>query len=45
MTGVYHDARRTAAAMLLILEVAERAVMDLMGWSTIGMAARGARGE
>ncbi len=35
-----HDARHTAATVLLILGVAERAVMGLMGWSTTAMAAR-----
>ncbi|KAB8171127.1 tyrosine-type recombinase/integrase [Streptomyces sp. 3MP-14] len=35
-----HDARHTAATVLLILGVPERAVMNLMGWSTTAMAAR-----
>jgi len=35
-----HDARHTAATMLLVLGVAERAVMDIMGWSKIDMAQR-----
>jgi integrase len=35
-----HDARHTAATVLLILGVPERAVMGLMGWSSSGMAAR-----
>ncbi|MET8031752.1 site-specific integrase [Streptomyces sp. NPDC005345] len=35
-----HDARHTAATVLLILGVAERAVMGLMGWSSTAMAAR-----
>ncbi len=35
-----HDARHTAATMLLVLNVSERAVMDLMGWSKIDMAQR-----
>lgn len=35
-----HDARHTAATMLLVLGVAERAVMDVMGWSKIDMAQR-----
>lgn len=35
-----HDARHTAATVLLILGVSERAVMGLMGWSTTAMAAR-----
>lgn len=38
--GRLHDARHTAATVLLILEVSERAVMGLMGWSTTAMAAR-----
>jgi integrase len=32
--GRLHDARHTAATVLLILGVPERAVMSLMGWST-----------
>jgi len=35
-----HDARHTAATMLLVLKVGTRAVMDLMGWSSSLMAAR-----
>ncbi|RLL67976.1 site-specific integrase [Streptomyces sp. Z26] len=35
-----HDARHTAATVLLILGVPERAVMGLMGWSSTAMAAR-----
>ncbi|GGO13391.1 tyrosine-type recombinase/integrase [Micromonospora parathelypteridis] len=35
-----HDARHTAATVLLILGVAERAVMGIMGWSNSAMAAR-----
>lgn len=35
-----HDARHTAATFLLVLGVAERAVMDVMGWSKIDMARR-----
>ncbi|MCI0387084.1 site-specific integrase [Streptomyces sp. CNQ085] len=35
-----HDARHTAATVLLILGVPERAVMGLMGWSSTSMAAR-----
>lgn len=35
-----HDARHTAATVLLMLGVPERAVMGLMGWSTTVMAAR-----
>ncbi|MFE3471271.1 tyrosine-type recombinase/integrase [Streptomyces bacillaris] len=38
--GRLHDARHTAATVLLILGVSERAVMGLMGWSTTAMAAR-----
>jgi integrase len=35
-----HDARHTAATMLLLLGVAERAVMDIMGWSQTSMTTR-----
>lgn len=35
-----HDARHTAATVLLILGVPERTVMDLMGWSSTSMAKR-----
>jgi integrase len=35
-----HDARHTAATVLLILGVPERAVMSVMGWSNTSMAAR-----
>ncbi|MDX2669303.1 tyrosine-type recombinase/integrase [Streptomyces sp. NRRL_ISP-5395] len=38
--GCLHDARHTAATVLLILGVSGRAVMGLMGWSTTAMAAR-----
>ncbi|MEO3781011.1 tyrosine-type recombinase/integrase [Micromonospora sp. B11E3] len=38
--GRLHDARHTAATVLLILGVAERAVMGIMGWSDSGMARR-----
>lgn len=38
--GRLHDARHTAATVLLILSVSERAVMGIMGWSTSAMAAR-----
>jgi integrase len=38
--GRLHDARHTAATVLLILGVPERAVMGVMGWSTTAMAAR-----
>lgn len=35
-----HDARHTAATMLLVLKVPPRAVMDLMGWSEASMTSR-----
>jgi integrase len=35
-----HDARHTAATMLLVLGVPQRAVMDVMGWSEASMAGR-----
>lgn len=35
-----HDARHTAAMVLLVLGVPERAVMDLMGWSHAAMVKR-----
>ncbi len=35
-----HDARHTAATVLLLLGVPERTVMGLMGWSHTAMAAR-----
>lgn len=35
-----HDARHTAATVLLLLGVTERAVMGVMGWSNTSMAAR-----
>lgn len=35
-----HDARHTAATVLLLLGVTERAVMGVMGWSNTAMAAR-----
>src|SRR6266545_1038989 len=38
--GRLHDARHTAATVLLILGVAERAVMGIMGWSSTSMAKR-----
>lgn len=38
--GRLHDARHTAATVLLIIGVPERAVMGLMGWSSTAMAAR-----
>ena len=35
-----HDARHTAATVLLLLEVPERAVMEFMGWSNTTMTKR-----
>lgn len=35
-----HDARHTAATVLLLLGIPERVVMDLMGWSNTAMAKR-----
>ncbi len=35
-----HDARHTAATVLLVLSVPERTVMSIMGWSSTSMAAR-----
>jgi site-specific recombinase XerD len=35
-----HDARHTAATILLLLGQPERTVMSLMGWSTTSMATR-----
>jgi integrase len=35
-----HDARHTAATMLLVLRVPVRAVMDIMGWSEASIANR-----
>ncbi len=35
-----HDARHTAATVLLALEVPERTVMGVMDWSSTSMAAR-----
>lgn len=35
-----HDARHTAATVLLLLGVPERAVLGLMGWSHTAVAAR-----
>jgi integrase len=35
-----HDARHTAATVLLVLGVPEPAVMSVMGWSSTSMAAR-----
>jgi len=38
--GRLHDARHTAATVLLVLGVPERTVMSIMGWSSTSMAAR-----
>ena len=38
--GRLHDARHTAATVLLVLGVPERTVMGIMGWSSTAMAAR-----
>jgi integrase len=38
--GRLHDARHTAATVLLILGVPERTVMGIMGWSSTGMTRR-----
>lgn len=38
--GRLHDARHTAATVLLLLGVSERAFMGIMGWATTAMAAR-----
>jgi integrase len=35
-----HDARHTAATVLLLLGVTERAAMEFMGWSNSAMAKR-----
>jgi len=35
-----HDARHTAATMLLVLNIPSRIVMDLMGWSQLSMTQR-----
>ncbi|MFI7160485.1 tyrosine-type recombinase/integrase [Micromonospora chalcea] len=35
-----HDARHTAATVLLLLGVPERVVIGIMGWSNSSMAAR-----
>lgn len=35
-----HDARHTAATVLLVLGVPERTVMSVMGWASTSMAAR-----
>jgi integrase len=38
--GRLHDARHTAATVVLLLGVPERAVMDVMGWSSSAMVKR-----
>jgi integrase len=38
--GRPHDARHTAATVLLVPGVPERTVMGIMGWSSTAMAAR-----
>lgn len=38
--GRLHDARHTAATVLLVLGVPERTVMGIMGWASTSMAAR-----
>ncbi|MGL4174267.1 MAG: tyrosine-type recombinase/integrase [Actinomycetota bacterium] len=38
--GRLHDARHTAATVLLLIGVHERTIMGLMGWSTTAMAGR-----
>jgi integrase len=38
--GRLHDARHTAATVLLLLGVPERAVMDAMGWFSSSMVKR-----
>ncbi len=38
--GRLHDARHTAATVLLLLGVPDRAVMDVMGWSNSAMVKR-----
>jgi len=38
--GRLHEARHTAANVLLVLGVPERTVMSVMGWSSTSMAAR-----
>ncbi|MFE9744054.1 tyrosine-type recombinase/integrase [Saccharothrix saharensis] len=38
--GRLHDARHTAATVLLLLGVPDRTVMGIMGWSNTAMAAR-----
>lgn len=38
--GRLHEAKHTAATVLLLLGVPERTVMGIMGWSSTAMAAR-----
>jgi hypothetical protein len=38
--GRLHDARHTAATVLLILEISERTTMSIMGWSSTANAKR-----
>nr|MBA3488706.1 tyrosine-type recombinase/integrase [Longispora sp. (in: high G+C Gram-positive bacteria)] len=38
--GRLHDARHTAATVLLIIETQQRAVMGVMGWSSADMVTR-----
>jgi len=38
--GRLHDARHTAATVLLLLGVHERTIMGILGWSTTAMASR-----
>ena len=38
--GRLHDARHTAATVLLVPGVPERTVMEVMGWSSTSMATR-----
>jgi hypothetical protein len=40
MSEASHDARHTVATVLLVPEIAERAVMGIMGWSDSGMTKR-----
>jgi integrase len=38
--GRLHDARHTAATVLLLLGVHERTIMSVLGWSTTAMVSR-----
>src|SRR5262245_15002024 len=38
--GRLHDARHTAATVLLVLGIPDRVVIDIMGWSNTAMAKR-----